>query len=468
MIKKSLTFLSISCVYFLQAQDISTVRNTVEVYTLSTTNGNAKYEAMAGSVGALGGDYTALQTNPAGLGVSITNDISLTLQIESNKNNSALFGSSKTEKIETADIGSAGGIIAFHTGESSPWKFVNVGVSYSTKSLDNYVSTPGNSSINFDIYDAEGEVIDHITFDGHTYERDGYLSKMSFGLGANYNNRIYVGAGIDIHNSELYQTDRAFFSNQDHLMDLYEKQYTPFSESASGFSAKLGVIGKLTHNFRLGAALESPTWWNMERTYSFYEDPQYGDGNGIEDRKLTTPLKATLSAAFVANKNLSVNADFLLGLTKPEYKVYGAAETELNDFFKYDYANLSEVRLGAEYRISQFRIRGGYSFARNPFDATILSTFVQGGSTNNAEYDQLYMGKKNTLAIGLGYDFNSFYLDAAFQNVTSKYQNPFLQGYSQYNAGYFSPNYVLESDLSAVSDVKNVRNNLLITLGWKF
>ncbi len=164
---------------------------------------------------------------------------------------------------------------------------------------------------------------------------------------------------MNFFNASVDQYDRLFYRTlQTDNIEEYRKQDTPFFERSTGFSASLGVIGKLSPNFRLGASLETPTFWNIDRTYDFYNDPVYGDDRGAESRKLTSPLKATVSAAFVASKNFSLNVDYTLGLTKPDYKVYGSAERELNDFFKDNYKNLSEVRVGAEYRVQQFRLRG--------------------------------------------------------------------------------------------------------------
>ena len=52
MIKKTFIVLGVAAAYFANAQDISTIRNTAEVYSNSVSNGSAKYNAMAGSMGA--------------------------------------------------------------------------------------------------------------------------------------------------------------------------------------------------------------------------------------------------------------------------------------------------------------------------------------------------------------------------------------------------------------------------------
>ena len=466
MIKNSLIVLTLSAAYFVNAQDISTVKNTVEVYSNSALNGSAKYNGMAGSMGALGGDFSTLNSNPAGIAVSIASEFSGTLGIESNKNTTSYAGSSAAYKVNNTDLGNVGGIAVFPMNSASPWKFVNVAVNHSNQSIEDYIETPGNSNVIYDIRDADDMLVDELQFAGHAYNRYGNLSKTSIGVGGNYDNRIYVGAGLNFHNAMLDQYDSAAFTDNTNITDVYDKQYTPFSESANGFSASVGVIGKVSPQFRVGASLETPTWWSIARVYSEYENPV--DGTYTEDRRLSSPMKATLSAAYVANKNFAVNVDYSLGLTKPQYKVYGDAETEMNDFFTSNSRNLSEVKVGAEYRIAAFRLRGGYAFASSPFDAMSISNLSDNGTVANASDDNLILGKRNTLGVGLGYDFKSFFIDAAYQNVNSQYSSPFLQGSSASNTGYFSNQYIVESDASIVSNVENTKDNFFITLGWKF
>lgn len=465
MVKKTLIFFGILAIYSLNAQDVSTVKNTLDVYSNGSLPGSSKYQGMAGSMGALGGDYSTLMSNPAGIGVSIANDVSATLSINSNKNSTSYASSIKNYTINNTDIGNSGGVIVFRINGNSDWKFVNIGINYSTQSIENYTEASGNSNLVYHI-DSNN---DDLTFNGHAYDRYGHISKMSIGLGTNYDNKLYLGLGLNFHNSNIDQYDTAEFSSAlNNSYDYYYKQYTPFSETSDGFSASVGVIGKVNKFFRLGAAIETPTWWSLSRIYNFYNDPYYGDDTGTEDRKLATPMKATLSAALVPSKNFSMNIDYTLGITKPKYKVYGDAETELNDFFKENYKNLSEVKIGAEYRIADFRLRAGYGYASSPFDKMTISTFSDLGTTGTTTYDNLFLGKKNTLALGLGYDFKFFYVDAAFQNIKSEYSNPFLKGSEADNSGYFSNNYIVNSDYSAVSKVKNTINNFFITVGWKF
>ena len=95
--------ISASALFF--AQDVSIIRNTSTIYDNISSLGTARYNAMAGSMGALGGDASVLNTNPAGLGVFITDDISASLSINSNKSTASLAGKSTSQNISKANLG---------------------------------------------------------------------------------------------------------------------------------------------------------------------------------------------------------------------------------------------------------------------------------------------------------------------------------------------------------------------------
>ena len=468
-------FLSLGAMYY--AQDASVIKNTAEVYSGSNFGGTAKFNSMAGSMGALGGDLSAITVNPAGTGVFITGDVSATLAVQGNKNNSNLFGKSFESSYNNTNLGQVGGVVSFETNSNSPWQFVNLAFNYSTKNLEDYVQTPGNSSIKEAVqYESGGATVnDFLVYNGHAYDRTGTASNLNVSLGGNYENKIYVGAGLNFKTAELEQLD--FFQLQ--LQNLgeyanYHKQYTPYRESSNGFSASVGIIGKINNKIRLGAAIESPTFWNLTRTYT-----EYGQNSSDawvsdifdETRRLTTPMKLTLSGALVASKNFAVNIDYTLGVTKPKYKVEGSAEQQLNDYFSSDYKNTSDLRIGAEYRMAGFRLRGGYGIEANPFDASSLKSFNSTGTSGTNSYSSLFLGKRQTLAGGLGYDFKSFYVDAGVQNITATYDNPFFGG--EYavtaNNGFSVINGDgVDNSTSIVSEVKNTKTNFFVTVGWKF
>ena len=463
MFKKSLTILSIASAFYLQAQDVSIIRNSVDVYSATPLTGSAKFNAMAGSMGALGGDLSAINTNPASVGVFITGNISGTLAVNNSKTTSSFSNAANSYKLNNADIGQLGGVAVFETSGNTPWKFVNFGVNYTNQNLEEYIETPANSSYKFqdsNLVDANGNpVTGTFTSLGHAYDRTGNLTNMNIAFGGNYDNKFYVGGSLNFKGAtiEQYDSSRLSLDVDNNNSYVLNKQGTPYTEDANGFSVSAGIIGKINNNIRLGASIESPTWWTQYRTYSEVNEDNLGYYFDYydEDRKFTSPMKATVSGAFVMNKNFAFNVDYSLGLTKPKYKVQGSAETQLNDFFQSEYKNLSELRVGGEYRYNNFRLRGGYGISNSPFE-------------KRANFDDLYVGKRETLGVGFGFDFKSFYIDAAYNKITTNSTNVYGDGnyYSLANNG--DVEFFTNNPNTFTSKLEDVKNNVTLTLGWKF
>lgn len=478
MINKKLKFAFLLAGGFSFAQDVSVIKNTSDIYSSSHFGGTAKFNAMAGSMGALGGDLSAIAINPAGVGVFISGDLSATLGVQTQTNHSTLFGKSYESSYSKVNVGQIGAVLSFKTLDSSPWKFVNLAFNYSSKNIDDYVRTPDANSIRESITytnSNNANVTDNLLFNGHAYDRVGSLSNMSIALGGNYENKFYLGGAINIKNAEIQQAD--FFQlKMQNLGETayYDKQYTPYHEVANGVNLTLGIIGKVNKNIRLGFAIETPTFWTLQRSYTEYgtnvADVWVSDVFD-EDRKLSSPMKATLSAAVVANKNFSLNIDYTLGLTKPRYKQYGEAERQLNSFFSSQYANASDLRLGGEYRVNGLRLRAGYAMEKNPFKAESLVAFNSNGISGNTLLNNPFIGDRTTVSGGIGYDFKSFYIDGGYQSITSSYDNSFFGGkYAVTANNGFS---IVDGDgvdngASIVSQVKNTRTHLFLTVGCKF
>lgn len=463
MFKKSLTILSIASAFYLQAQDVTIIRNSVDVYSANPLTGSAKFNAMAGSMGALGGDLSAINTNPASVGVFITGNISGTLAVNNSKTTSSFSNAANSYKLNNADLGQLGGVAVFETSGNTPWKFVNFGVNYTNQNLEEYIETPANSSYKFqdsNLVDTNGNpVTGTFTSLGHAYDRTGNLTNMNIAFGGNYDNKFYVGGSLNFKGAtiEQYDSSRLSLDVDNNNSYVLNKQGTPYTEDSNGFSVSAGIIGKINNNIRLGASIESPTWWTQYRTYSEVNEDNLGYYFDYydEDRKFTSPMKATLSGAFVMNKNFALNVDYSLGLTKPKYKVQGPAETQLNDFFQSEYKNLSELRVGGEYRYNNFRLRGGYGISNSPFE-------------KRSNFDDLYVGKRETLGVGFGFDFKSFYIDAAYNKITTNSTNVYGDGnyYSLANNG--DVEFFTNNPNTFTSKLEDVKNNVTLTLGWKF
>ena len=466
MIKKISILAGISASALFFAQDVSIIRNTSTIYDNISSLGTARYNAMAGSMGALGGDASVLNTNPAGLGVFITDDVSASLAINSNKSTASLAGKSTSQSISKVNLGSTNGVLSFQTNGQNAWKFVNVGINYVSQSLNDKLQSPGNANIRETIQ----TTTDYNIFEGHLYETIGHHSKLNLGIGGNYDNKIYIGAAVNFSSVNIEQYDEVKVSSLNTKKTKYfSRQNTPYIEEADGFSLSLGVIGKLSNAVRLGASIESPTWYSIDREYNYYKiNGSILSINGYtESRSFRTPTKLTLSGAFIPNKHFAFNLDYRVDLGKPNFGG-GAADVQLNNFYESTYKAQHEVRIGGEYRINSFRIRGGYAFTTSPFKDHTEKMFDNNANVVNGKLSNYIVGKTQVISAGIGYDFKLFYIDASYQHRTHEHSNPFYAG-SYFNRDWDgSPGNYSISDTSIISNAKNQKGHLILTLGWKF
>ena len=461
--------ISASALFF--AQDVSIIRNTSTIYDNISSLGTARYSAMAGSMGALGGDASVLNTNPAGLGVFITDDVSVSLAINSNKSTASLAGKSTSQNTSKVNLGSANGVLSFQTKENSAWKFVNVGINDVTQNVNDKLQSPGNANITQAIIpQGQTSPSDYNIFEGHLYETIGHRSKLNLGIGGNYDNKIYIGAAVNFSSVNIEQYDEVKVSSLNTRTSKYfTKQNTPYIEEGDGFSLSLGVIGKLSNAVRLGAAIESPTWYSIDREYNFYSRNSLGlsQNSYTENRTFRTPTKLTLSGAFIPNKHFAFNVDYRVDLGKPNFGG-GAADVQLNNFYESTYKAQHEVRIGGEYRIKSFRVRGGYAFTTSPFKDHTETMFDNNANVVSGKLSNYIVGKTQVISGGIGYDFKMFYIDASYQHRTHEHSNPFFAGTYVNRDGNGSEGNYSVSDTSIVSNAKNQKGQLILTLGWKF
>jgi len=461
--------ISVSALFF--AQDVSIIRNTSTIYDNISSLGTARYSAMAGSMGALGGDASVLNTNPAGLGVFITDDVSASLAINSNKSTASLAGKSTSQNTSKVNLGSANGVLSFQTKENSAWKFVNVGINYVTQNVNDKLQSPGNANITQAIIpQGQTSPSDYNIFEGHLYKTIGHRSKLNLGIGGNYDNKIYIGAAVNFSSVNIEQYDEVKVSSLNTRTSKYfTKQNTPYIEEGDGFSLSLGVIGKLSNAVRLGAAIESPTWYSIDREYNFYSRNSLGlsQNSYTENRTFRTPTKLTLSGAFIPNKHFAFNVDYRVDLGKPNFGG-GAADVQLNNFYESTYKAQHEVRIGGEYRIKSFRVRGGYAFTTSPFKDHTETMFDNNANVVSGKLSNYIVGKTQVISGGIGYDFKMFYIDASYQHRTHEHSNPFFAGTYVNRDGNGSEGNYSVSDTSIVSNAKNQKGQLILTLGWKF
>ena len=464
-----------------QAQDFTDALR----YGQTNQLGTARFRALSGAMGALGGDLSAISVNPASSSIFNNNQISVTLSNSNNKNNSNYFGTKNSESSNAFDLNQAGGVFVFEkNGEKNQWNKFALSINYENQNnFDNFLYfsgiNPTNSIDKYFLYYAnrEGGVsafnLDNYYYDELTYEEQqawlgyqsyiidtdptydennnrlytslvpsggnyyqekniqttGYNGKLTFNASAQYADWLSIGLNLNSHFSDFKRSSYFFESNNNNntTTDLVKRAY--FNEdlhtTGNGFSFQLGAIFKVTNILRLGAAYESPTWYEFtdELTQNAKAvsgstngelAPDYADPNVTivyEPYNLKTPGKITLSGALVFAKVGLLSLDYSL-------KDYGNTEFKpirdykgLNKALKDNLDTSKELRIGAEHKIHQWSLRAGYRFEESPYK------------------DKKIMDDLKGYSAGIGYDFGRTKLDLAYSTAKRNYgEQLFLAG----------------------------------------
>jgi hypothetical protein len=292
-------------------------------YAQDNLNGTARFRAMSGAFGALGGDLSSLNINPAGSAVFSNNQIGVTLSSYNTKNNSNYFGTETTEKKNSFDLNQAGGVFVFNNRNSnSNWKKFSVGVNYDNinnfnNSLFSAGTNPNNSVDGYFLSYADGVPLDvlenssygsldhgaqqaflgyqgyvinpvstnptntqytsNVPAGGNYYQENtistsGYNGKLSFNAATSYKDKLYIGVNLNSHFTDYRQSSSFYEENNAPLTSDYTVTNLSFDNElytyGTGFSFQVGAIAKVTNEFRLGLAYESSTWYHLSDEFS--------------------------------------------------------------------------------------------------------------------------------------------------------------------------------------------------------
>ncbi|NDP28620.1 MAG: transporter [Flavobacterium sp.] len=469
-------------------------------YSQDNLNGTARFRAMGGAFGALGGDMSAINVNPAGSAIFANNQLTVTLSSFNKKNDSNYFGTTTSDSNNSFDMNQAGGVFVFkNQNPSTNWKKFSMAINYdNTNDFDNSVfsagSNPTNSVANYFLSYANGvplsvlqdsnySELDHggqqaylgyqafvidpandvptnnnyvsnATPGGKYYQENsiysnGYNGKLSFNAATSYKNKLFIGLNLNSHFTDYVHSSSFYESNNNPLNANYTVTTLRFDNNlhtyGTGFSFQIGAIAKITNEIRLGLAYDSPIWYNLSDEFSQklvavsanntnalppdVIDPQII--NYYDPYKLESPGKFTGSFAYVFGKTGLISIDYSIkkyGSTKfqPENDpYYSVINSEMNTIL----ATSGELRIGAEYKIKELSLRGGYRFEESPYkDATTI-------------------GDLNSFSGGLGYDFGMFKLDLSYSNAQRDTQQAF------FNQGF-----------TDAAKIKTSNNNVTMTL----
>ena len=261
------------------------------------------------------------------------------------------------------------------------------------------------------------------------------------------------------------------------------------SVDGDGIDLKLGIIVRPieTSPFRFGAYVQTPTWYDLTMSYSNSITGSLVEGGNVEsyDYKIFTPWKFGFSLGHTVGKQLALGATY-------EYADYSTTKTRIIDGQRIDWyyddvityshndADMNEhtsqtlkgvslLKLGAEYKpISNLTLRVGYNYESAHYDDQGVKGVYDNGNlvhspgiyyTSSGDYTN--WKATNRFTCGLGYNIDNWNIDLAYQYSTQKGDfHPF--------ADYVDRESTAEDNIGTVSEVKNNRSQLLLTVGYRF
>lgn len=493
----------------------------------SDLNGTARYVGMGGAMDALGADISTITTNPAGLGVFRHSTASISFGFVSQQEVQKFDGLGKTNMsfdqagfVYSGRVSSSSFVnVGFNYHKSRNFDQIlsaaNALRGYSQNGLTYYKDEQGiyeldentqgeimgwkgnNRSWSYSeadymnantlMLDFEDGYIYAIDANAYSFDRAhrGWIADYDFNVSGNVNDRFFWGITVGIK-------------------DVNYKGYSEYAESlvdseggcgavacgddrkikGSGFDVKAGIIFRPVEEspFRVGFSLATPTWYDLTTTNDSYlvNDSKYGswdDGHSHKsyDFKYNTPWKFGMSLGHTIGTQVAIGLGY-------EYSDYSASKNRINDGRHYDWyyddyyenSHVDEamkqntersltgqhtLKAGVEFKpVPEMAVRFGYNYLSSPYeekgyrDMTLESPGVSYASTTD------YVNWKDThrITCGLGVKTGGFNIDLAYQYNTTK--------------GDFHPfqPYDGTERYTGVSEVKNNRHQMLLTLGYTF
>ena len=429
------------------------------LFSRTRPGGSARIQGMGGSQIALGGDYSVGLSNPAGLGMYNRSEVTFTPAYSTYDTEAEYLGNvdkTSTSKFVIPGLslvlhmpmdkkGFVGGSFAIGLSRTNDFNrsikyhgtnqqtsiidsFIDIANGGTTDQFENelYNTPTGLAYYNYligpeSLLGPNGSTTDYFT-DVRTIpdQREqtdikGATNQWSFSYGANFKDKLFIGAGIGIStlkykSTKLYSED--FDDPYLNYLDLNET----LDLKGNGINATLGAIVRPIDFLQVGVSFTSPTYYEFTETYSadmstnWKNFDYYGNGSEIlgdesastdivtSDYSLTTPMKLSAGVAFLSKYGIITGDVEFTNPAKAKYSsnTAGVSFSEDNDNIKAAYQSVINYRVGGEFRYKVLRVRAGYGMQASAFkDNFNLDNSIQ------------------TFSGGIGVRLQKFYADFA-------------------------------------------------------
>ncbi|MBN2892706.1 MAG: hypothetical protein JXL97_12635 [Bacteroidales bacterium] len=446
-------------------------QNEVDAFRFSEAfyGGTARSMSMGGAFGALGADLSTASTNPAGIGVYKNSSLSFSPSVNMNNTNASFAGTNATNDKLSMMFNNVGLTFGIRDKDGT-LKALNFAFGYNRYNnfAQNYNITGVNnngSMLDALMFDANGTHPDFLnaytTFPawdtwlldtlpgtlkytnplwwtqtgddkplyGQTVSKTGQVKGgggETFFTGAiNYNDFFYFGATIGLqsfsYNSMTVYTESSFVDNDDLKSFSYTENLT---DNGTGINMKLGFLLRPADFIRFGAAIHTPTYFDINDKYSVTANSYWNspDANGYYNYEsdspsnnynftLLTPMRLMGNLGIIIGKFALIGVDYeyvdysTMRLSASDYMF-----TDENENIREDFKPAHNLKGGVELRLGMMSLRGGYAYFGNPYN-------------NENSYE------KSQITGGIGFSSKNVYVDFAYIHDVKTYNVYFYNGY---------------------------------------
>lgn len=421
------------------------------LFSRTIPGGSARIQALGGAQISLGGDYSSALSNPAGLGMYNRSEFTFSPGYSVNNTTANYFGQSTKSGKSTLNIPGISYVYHHDTNKESGFLGGSLGLSLSRINDHhvsyNYEGSNSESSIidyfiddaynydpqemligGFDFYNLTALAYNNYLFEDYsdnnnliygsvlsplpadpgngipaevrtvrqaeTFETKGAQNQWSISYGANFNDKLFVGAGVGIttlrYNLNVRYGESDFSYDQDpeyNPIDNFDLEES-LDISGSGVNFTVGMIFRPVDFLQVGASFVTPTYYQITDSYwaglasRWNNFDYYGDGSTvlndvseefdtslISDYNLTTPLKFSTGVTLISKFGFITGDIEMVNYGDAKYKADtgGISFGGDNEDIKGSYSSVINYRIGAEYRYNIFRARAGYRYMADPY-----------------------------------------------------------------------------------------------------
>ncbi len=482
-------------------------------YSWLTQNGTARNQAVGGAGASLGGEFSSLFINPAGLGFYKTNEFVITPAYAIKGVNSDYKNNSESSTSNNFNLGASGILFSSYSpnrkiisstfalginrmanfNQNIYYKGLNTNSSYSEKFLeelrDNNVTDPNSAATDYPFGTSEAfntYLIDTIrASDGsvsgyrtqanpafglmqeNRIRTSGGITDVSGGFGINLKEKWYFGGTLSFpflnYTRHGYYRETDNSGNPNNNFNFFESDEY-LNTNGIGINAKLGIIYKPKEDVRLGFVFYTPTSYELTDKYSIKisTDLEGYGGSGIKTQSsfdLNNNEYLISKYRLITPMKLIVSGSYIFHSTEDVKQQRGFITADV------EYANYKGAKFKANpnddpsakdyYSSLSDLIKSSYKNTLNARIGGELKFDTYMFRVGGAYYGNPYQNESASLykaSGGMGYRNKGIFIDLTYVYTFTKDVN--------------YP-YRLEDKPNVPAYIKNNAGNVIVTIGFK-